>query len=364
MLRMQKRRPFGSGLVYQPSYTAADKSLKYQATWWLAFHVNGKLVRESSGTTVKTEAEKLLRARTSAVDRGELGQAAAALHTTLADLATIVATDYKNNQRASWREVTRSFDRLKEHFGAGCLARSITASRVEEYKAARLKSDTRPATVNRELAMLRRGLRLGVRLGKVASRPEFSLLRESAPRAGFFDEAQRDALVAQLAADLRPVVLFMFWTGWRKGEVLSLEWRQVDRKTGSIRIERTKNAEPRTIPYGALPELKDLIDAQHKVAEALRRKGQIVPWVFHRDGEKVLDFMGAWKGACKRAGLAGKIPHDFRRTAARAMLRADIPQAVAMKIGGWKTDSVFRRYAIVDERLLAENLKKLSKRQA
>jgi integrase len=132
-------------------------------------------------------------------------------------------------------------------------------------------------------------------------------------------------------------------------------------RAGVIRIEKTKNREPRTIPYTAVPALKELIEQQRAATTALERNtGSIVPWVFHRGGEPLSHYLGAWHEACRRAGLPGHIPHDFRRTAARNMLRAGIPQPVAMKIGGWKTDSVFRRYAIVDEGLLAENMRKLA----
>ncbi len=359
---MPKRRPRGSGHVYRPTYRTEAGEVRKSAVWWIAFHVGGKLVRQNTGTTIKDDAGKILRARTAAIDRGELLDPAA-LRTTLDDLEKIVATDYANNERASEREVARSFGRLCEFFGSDCLARAITSSRVEQYKAARLKAAATPATINRELAMLRRGFRLAVRFGKLATRPEFALLRESAPRAGFFEAEQFDALLTQLPDYLKPLATFLFWTGWRKSEALLLEWRQVDLMAGVIRIEKTKNREQRTIPYAALPELKELIDAQREATTRLERKtGRIVPWVFHRRGKRILAIMGAWHGACRRAGLAGRIPHDFRRTAARAMVRAGIPQAVAMKIGGWKTDSVFRRYAIVDEKVLAENLRKLSAR--
>jgi len=115
---------------------------------------------------------------------------------------------------------------------------------------------------------------------------------------------------------------------------LALEWRQVDLRAGVMRIDKTKNNEPRTVPYAALAVLKELIDRQRATTTALERRiGRIVPWVFQRRGARIKAFLGAWHSACAKAGLAGRIPHDFRRTTARNMIRAGIPQAVAMKIG-------------------------------
>lgn len=139
---------------------------------------------------------------------------------------------------------------------------------------------------------------------------------------------------AELPEILRPVAAFLYWTGWRKQEALSLGWHQVDRRAGIIRIEKTKNREPRTIPYAKLPALAEVIEQQWLATQALRQEHKlVVPWVLHRSGERIPDFMGAWHGACRRAALAGRIPHDFRRTAARNMIRVGVSQSVAMAVG-------------------------------
>ena len=85
----------------------------------------------------------------------------------------------------------------------------------------------------------------------------------------------------------------------------------------------------------------------------------IIPWLFHRQGRPVTSFRRAWLTACKGAGLSGRIPHDFRRTAVRNLERAGVPRSTAMKVVGHKTESIYRRYAIVDETMLKEGAAKL-----
>jgi len=93
----------------------------------------------------------------------------------------------------------------------------------------------------------------------------------------------------------------------------------------------------RTFPYGKLPELKGVIEAQLAYArEVERRTGQIVPWVFHREGLQIKSFRTAWRAACRRTGIQ-RIPHDFRRTAARNMRRAGLSESDIMELCGWET---------------------------
>jgi integrase len=123
----------------------------------------------------------------------------------------------------------------------------------------------------------------------------------------------------------------------------------------------TKNDEGRTFPFAALPELAETLKEQWEYTKALQREtGHLIPHVFHRAGRPILNYRGAWEAACEEAKIVGRIPHDFRRTAVRNLERAGVPRSVAMKLTGHKTESVYRRYAIVSEADLSDGLKRLA----
>ncbi len=135
----------------------------------------------------------------------------------------------------------------------------------------------------------------------------------------------------------------------------------MDFQAGWLRLEpgETKNGEGRMFPL--TPELREILERQRVRTEALERAtGQIIPWIFHRNGKPIKGFRRAWLTACKRAGVPGRIPHDFRRTAVRNLERAGVNRSTAMKMIGHRTESIYRRYAIVDETMLREGAEKLS----
>jgi len=136
-------------------------------------------------------------------------------------------------------------------------------------------------------------------------------------------------------------------------------------RAGVLRLEpgTPKNGDGRTFPFAALPELAAALREQReRTREVERQAGRIIPWVFHRNGAGIGNrgLRLAWMRALKAAKLEGRIPHDFRRTAVRNLERAGVPRSVAMKLTGHRTESVYRRYAIVAEADVAEGVAKLA----
>ena len=139
-----------------------------------------------------------------------------------------------------------------------------------------------------------------------------------------------------------------------------LEWRQVDFPAGELRLDpdTTKNDDGRVFPMTA--ELRAVLEQQWQVTQALAKTtGRICPWVFHRDGKRVKSFQKRWQTASLKAGCPGRIPHDLRRTTLRNLVRAGVPERVAMQLAGHKTRSVFERYNIVSPGDLREAAAKL-----
>ena len=213
------------------------------------------------------------------------------------------------------------------------------------------------AEINRELALLKRAYNLAFRAERIVRKPYIPLLQERNVRQGFFERLEFDTILAKLPDFLRPAITFAYYTGWRMAsEILKLTWSQVDLEAGTVRLEAhtTKNDEARPI---YLPQV--LLDVLEQQWEEHLKWYPTCPHVFHRSGNPIISYQKDWRKAVTAAGLVGKLPHDFRRTAVRNLVRAGVPERVAMTITGHKTRSVFERYNIVSDGDLKEAVRKL-----
>jgi integrase len=340
----------GVGRIYQ----------RKGGTWWIQYSHRGKLHRESSGSKVQRDAASLLKKRLAEMGGGRL-LGPDIERTTFEDLAAMIKSDYIVNGRRSLDRAMLAVAHLRERFGRD-RAIDITPDRVSSYIVDRLAT-AKPATIRCELATLGRMFTLGVRAGKASHKPSFPSIEVRNTRQGFFEPAELRTVIAELPPHLRPLIAFARLTGWRSGEIRSLQWRHVDFLAETVRLEpgTTKNDEGRTFPFGAFPELRQLLKDQRERTSALEReRGTLIPWVFHRYGKPIQSFHAAWRNACTRAKVPGRLVHDLRRTAVRNLERACVPRSVAMKLTGHKTESIYRRYAIVSEADLNEGVSKLA----
>lgn len=348
-----------AGYVYRPKYTTPEGERKQSSKWHIGYSINGKKYREPANTASKRKAEQFLAERLAS--RGQAGPSARDLaKVTFDDLADIIRADYARNQRKSTSRLERSIAALAESF-EGTPVPALDEATIASYVENRLDEGYANATINRELAALKRMFKLGYKQRLVGRIPHIDLLREDNVRKGFWSEDELQEVLKHLPPELRPLIETAYLTGWRKGELLSRQWRHVDFDAGWLRLEpgETKNREGRQFPL--TDRLRGILRTHlDKCRQIATEQERIIPHLFfHYDGpyegQQITTIQKQWKAARKAAGLwhPGKaehrIFHDFRRTAVRNLVRAGIREGVAMKMTGHKTRSVFERYNIVDE---------------
>ena len=254
--------------------------------------------------------------------------------------------DYVINDRKSLRDLRiRWRKHLAPVFG-GLPADSLSTQQISAYVNDRLAAGAANATINRELATLKRCLKLAVKEGalKLADVPWFPMLRERNTRKGFVTDAAYKALASSTAAVglwLRTLFELGYTYGFRKSELLSLCVSQVDldEQTLTLHPLETKTDEGRTVVMTQKShELLGLLIAGKAPEEKVFTKG--------RRNRPVKSFRKAWARATKAAGVPGLLFHDLRRSGVRNMVRAGVSEHIAMGITGHKTRSVFERYNI------------------
>jgi integrase len=360
-------------------YGTGSKYLR-GTTWWIAFYVDGKIQRESTKTADEGKAEKILRGRLKEVHAHELDFSKPFLaqrdrKKTIADLLDALKADFKIRGIDSPQNLS-NIKRAREDFGS-FRALCLSSDDIDGYVTERLNDGSAKASINRVLQLVKQSYVFA----KLPA-PEIRKLDERGNvRSGFFSNDEIRKVIANLPADLSDFVLFAWLTGMRKNEIASLRWEDVDNGAIRLRAENAKSGTSRLIPFeGELAELMKRRKAARKV-EIKNCPVTMSALIFHREGEPIREFRKSWARACCKAGVgqmvcpncelavdekrhcakcganwqqetlkySGRIFHDLRRSAVRNMVAAGVPQTVAMKVSGHKTDAMFRRYAIVSE---------------
>jgi integrase len=228
-------------------------------TWWIQYSVKGRRFRESSNSRVRHDAEALLWERLEAAARGErVGPRRA----TFEDLTEILLSHYRVNGRRSVGRTEDAAIHLRRFF-EGVKLDQIDCDLIARYVSSRQNEQAASATINRELAVLRRAFKLVQLAGKVMSRPEVSTLPEENHRRGFFQDHEYQPVLDNLPEHLRPVFQTAYVTGWRiNSEILTLQKHHLDLESDCLLFTPGEPGKQCIREFPLTPELREVLAPQ------------------------------------------------------------------------------------------------------
>jgi integrase len=303
--------------------------------WIIRGSIAGVRYEESTGIGVgsKQAAEEVRAKREAEINRERVyGRAATATFAS-------AALSYLENGGSK-----RFMENVIKHFGTTPLG-NIDQDAIDKG-ARKLYPDASGATRNRQFytpvsAVMHHAARRKMCAPVYLERPD---IKDDPVRWLTPEEAERH--IAACAKHLRPLVIFLFYTGARCGEALWLDWRCVDLTRGHVSFPKTKNGEARGVPLA--PRLiSALANLKHRNGEVFRRPDGHPYERPERDDDTSAGtrISTAFEGACRRAKIEDFTPHGCRHTWATWHYAANRDLGTLMKLGGWKSERMVLRYA-------------------
>lgn len=314
--------------------------------YWCRFRLRNREIRQSTGTDVKADAEEYedrLRRRTwREIELGQrshtFDEAVTLYKAERSHLAQ--STQYRNNWILGW------FADPKRN---GPLHRlPLSAITLEVIQAARmaLLRDFAPATANRYLSVLSAVLHLAVSRGMLKHAPRVPLSQLRERDATFITREQFARLLTQLPAHQRAPVIFSVLTGLRMANVRDLVWGRIDLERAHAWVPRESAKGRRPISVPLPPEAVELLRQVPRVEN--------VDQVFTYGKKAIRGTFNtkAFRGALKRAGLAGITWHTLRHTWASWLAQEGASTLVLKELGGWQSVRMAERYSHLAESTL------------
>jgi integrase len=372
--------------LMEPSPVKGYQLFRYQGTradGTSVTYPNYYIRRSATGKTVNTKTDRLAVAR-NRVKRLAGEQALEGRRQTppLEDvrvgmLLDLVIEDYRTSGQKTIADVKGKIEQGLRPFFGEMLADQVNTLEIQRWvtwrsshrlrrSATSDRAELSPASINRELSILRRAFQIGYERQPqmVEKIPPIKKLAEGSARKGFVTPEQYRALIQELPSHLRAITCVAYHVANRKGELLRLEWSDLELDGNppvlTLWPGETKNNDGRTLPIlsGEMLETLRALKTEHddrwpKASHVfLNSKGR--PLAYHMMRKD-------WDAACVRAGLPGLLFHDLRRSAVRNLRRAGVSETVAREISGYKTAAVFARYNITDFEDLRDAATRLEK---
>jgi integrase len=307
---------------------------KKQGVYWIDYYVNGRRKRERIGPD-KRLAEVVLKKRKVEIAEGKYLDKRMVPLCSFNELADLYHEWAKANHRG-YASTRSRVEHLREEFGTLQL-QEITPLMVDAY-VARRSSLRKPATVNREIELLRHMFRKAQEWGKAIDNPlkHQRSLRANNRRLRYLSLDEMERLLSVADPQLRPLLITALHTGLRRGELFHLAWQDVDLKRGVIRVVHTKNGERREIP---------MTDTLRETLQQLPRHVDSAYVFPGKTKHGLVDIRKRFNRALREAGIEGFVFHDLRHTFASHLVMAGVDLMTVKEFLGHKDIKMTQRYA-------------------
>lgn len=316
---------------------------KRGGVWWTSITYKGKRIRKSLETADKKLAQVIEAKIKTEIVEGKYLEKSPGENKTIDEMmakfmkehAPKVATNTQSSYSASLKH-------LSSYFGNAKLT-AITPKRIYDYKVLRYSEEAKPATINRELAMISKAFSLAVKEWEWVSENPVSKVpkeKENNERDRWLSYDEEKRLLGNSSQWLSEIIVFDLHTGLRIGELLSLQWSLVNLFRKTIIIQKSKNGKPRTIPlnqiaYDILANKSKLMNIQHDLVFTSSVGTKIDDDNLRRSFEKVLE----------KAGIEDFHFHDLRHTFATRLAQRGVDIYKISKLLGHKDIRMTQRYA-------------------
>lgn len=324
--------------MYQPAIKDDMAIRKRKKNYFIDYYANGRRIREQIGTS-RVLAENTLRKRKLAIAENRFLDVRKQQKIKFEDFADEYIELYLKTNRKDW-EKSEIFNirRLKKFF-RGRYLYEITPIMVEKFKLERRK-EVGPATTNRALSCLRAMINKAIQWGKCSGENPFKkgvkLFKENNTRLRYLEKKEIPELLKNCHGLLKPVVILALNTGMRRGEILSLKWKDIDFKRDIIYLYKTKNNEKREVP----------MNEYAKTALIRVRKNPRSAYIFcNNSGEPFRNLRKSFFTALKKSGIVNFRFHDLRHTFASHLVMSGVDLNTVRELMGHKSLDMTLRYS-------------------